>query len=634
MTSGDLEKFSLSPEQAKILASIMAGAGPFFVTGKAGTGKSHLLRALASHDQNFGKCLVTAYSGLAALNVGGVTLHSVILNPYFHVYTDGNRAYKQSPATRALLSGIQLLIIDEISMVRADMMDAIDRCLRWARNSNLPFGGLKIVMFGDPFQLPPFVKSEDTTRVAEKFLLSYEEHEPYFFEAHVFKISPIEIHELSEIRRVDTSVGSTSQISEKLKFIEVLNRFRDDTADFGDYSYINSFSNKQPPVDAPRIFAKNQPADSWNLERLATLELPQRRYLADIEEFGNEEYWLDPDNHPAPEKLLLRVGAKVMFTRNHPARTYVNGTMGVVSEMHDDYVVVAVDGKSIKAERVVWEELKATFRNGQVVYESQGRFTQLPLRLAWGLTVHKAQGQTLPVVVVDFTSRFFAAGQIYVALSRVTSPEGLFTIGKLRPEDSRSHSKYLWRFLEGKSLQELKRDGLLAINSSRLRQLLQNRGQDFLNASNNMNWPDAANFNHRPRFDYLHSQFGIGAMDYLIYLGQEDESRALALFENMIALWENRRPTFALSDWTRDVKDPTKGLKDHLDESNPDFVAAICTLASVNFDTFFERAKAYALKSLQFDHQVQKLFSELENHYQTDNKKFSYWVNYLNNQKP
>lgn len=432
----------LSGEQALALEEILATTGPVLVTGSAGTGKSVLLRELVRVAGQKGEVAVAAPTGIAALNVSGLTIHSLFGFPVGTIlFAPGGFRAKGSD----YFQNLSLLVIDEVSMVRVDVMDAIDRALRFHRKeANLPFGGLKVVFFGDPYQLPPIVTKEDihASGTAFKTWRAYG-GKRHFFSAEVFKGAPIRILALTEIQRQ----------SGDRQFADILNRVRVGRQTAEDLKVLSEASMAVAPQDdVIRIFGKNNAVDVHNTGQLVSLPGQVTRYQTHLEnnseflgrKLGTSDIW---SNLPTSRNLDLKVGARIIFVKNDDqskgASQWVNGTMGRILELWPSKIVVMTDDKRrVEVGRSSWEARElAEFdsdlsKSGKVIRTAiTGWFVQFPVRLGWAITVHKSQGQTLDKAVLDFDDQYFEVGQAYVALSRVKSLEGLFFISNPNTED-------------------------------------------------------------------------------------------------------------------------------------------------------------------------------------------------------
>jgi len=389
-----------------------------FITGKAGTGKSTLLEYLKKTDAK--KLILLAPTGISAINVGGDTIHSFFkLKPGFE--KDEALEMGIDDKTIKRMKKIQCIAIDEISMVRADLLDAVDIFLRRARKNDLPFGGVQMLFFGDLYQLPPVVTPSDR----EKFYADYKM--PYFFAAEVFKPRgdlfgtkfEMETIELDEIYRQSDN-----------KFISLLNAVRDNSIDIHG---LNALNTRFDPVFSPglddkyiHLMTTNAAAKEVNMSNLDKLPSKEISFL--FEKTGEIERNLYPND----EEIVLKVGAQVMFILNDSERRWVNGTIGTVLDIVGDTVFVEKADNSVVEVKVhTWEISRYIFKNGKFEREIMGSFTQLPLKLAWAITIHKSQGKTFDKVIIDLGRGSFAHGQVYVALSRARSLDGVILRRKM-----------------------------------------------------------------------------------------------------------------------------------------------------------------------------------------------------------
>lgn len=389
-----------------------------FLTGKAGTGKSTFLRYICEHTRK--KYVVLAPTGIAAINAGGCTIHSFFKMPFRPILPDdpdlstrNNRIYdllKYNKTQRKLLKEVELIIIDEISMVRADMIDFIDRVLRvFSGNMRLPFGGKQLLLVGDVYQLEPVVTS-DIRDILSRFYTT-----PYFFSARVFReISLVPIELCKTYRQRDQA------------FIQILDKIRCNQADSNDMALLNSRYHKTPTTEegfSITLATRREQVDYINEKHLDELSGTSISFMGEISgDFPNNSL-------PTPEKLELKEGAQIMFIKNDPEHRWVNGTLGIISELDDDnhIRVILEDGDEHVIEPAVWENIRYSFNEKKECIEEKvlGTYKQYPIRLAWAITVHKSQGLTFNNVIIDFTGGAFAGGQTYVALSRCTSLEGI-----------------------------------------------------------------------------------------------------------------------------------------------------------------------------------------------------------------
>lgn len=407
----ELEANKLSKEQEEVIQEIENSQDNFFITGKAGTGKSTLLQGLKKATEK--KFVVAAPTGVAALNVGGQTIHSLFkLSVKFKEPEDIN----VSKSTAKLLSKIEMLIIDEVSMLRADILDSINHVLQKSKDNTEPFGGVQVVMFGDLYQLPPIISDKD---LAQYFKDRYTS--PYFFSAHVWQSASLELKELQKIFRQDDP-----------EFQTLLNSLRIRSFDSELLRKLNSRVQK-PSTDESivTLALTNKTVLQINEEALDTIKSEVHEYEAEIS--GD----MEESAYPTEEVLKLKLGAQVMFLKNDPEQRWVNGTIGEVEYLSDDCIEIKVDGENHEIKKSKWDKIKYSYDEStqKIKEEVVSSFTQYPLRLAWAITVHKSQGQTLEKVVFDIERGAFAHGQTYVALSRCSSMEGLFLKKPIRGRD-------------------------------------------------------------------------------------------------------------------------------------------------------------------------------------------------------
>ena len=409
----------------QIIERIVKERRSAYITGEAGTGKSYLLGEIASQLLTAGRRFaVLAPTGLAAVNVHGSTIHKFCglpPKPGYALLETMESLYK--PRKQKLLKQLDVIIIDEISMVRADLLDTLDAFFRLNRERpSEPFGGLQVVFFGDHFQLPPILRRDEEAAFGEWY------SSPYFFAARVYPLlNLLHCKLLHNYRQSDE------------EFIEVLRTIRRGHVNPSELARINEQLQITPDFDEEytiTIASRNNQVDEKNMHYLERLGGAEKTYRAELE--GN----FDPRQSPADPELRLKVGAQVMFIRNDPDGQWVNGTIGKVLDLKANKLKVGIPtgtgrNKIVEVEPVAWEKIEYTLgvETGKVEESVTGRLTQFPLKLAWAVTIHKSQGQTYDSCFVDLGYSAFAPGQTYVALSRSRSLEGLHLKRPLQPRD-------------------------------------------------------------------------------------------------------------------------------------------------------------------------------------------------------
>jgi len=401
---------------------------PVFLTGKAGTGKTTLVKSLREFiHKNY---IITASTGIAAVNAGGVTLHSLFQIPggvYIPVLYEGNNKNiysipaivsqkRYDKAKSDLLNSLELLIIDEVSMVRADLMDVIDQLLRKARgNTEVPFGGVQILMIGDLYQLPPVLTSAD-----EPFYNPYYKT-PYFFSSRVINHHRPVYLELKHIYRQKSDA-----------FVNILNNTRHGSLTDKDIKLLNERVLDSYNIDDAQNLTLTSHvvlADEINQRRLAELQSPLVSYKAVVTGL------IDEDDMSAEKSLELKVGSRIIFTKNdsRPEKQYYNGKTGVIIELDDDNILVQCDNsKPFAVGRDTWTNINYQLTAGNITKQAVGELAQFPVKLAWAITIHKSQGLTLDQATID-VGESFMPGQVYVAFSRLKSLEGLSLKSPVQP---------------------------------------------------------------------------------------------------------------------------------------------------------------------------------------------------------
>lgn len=387
-----------------------------FVTGRAGTGKSHFIRALVENDPGYPQA-VLAPTGLAAMNIGGQTVHSFFGFPPRPLI--GNHEKPNWFFTRTARA-LKRLIVDEVSMLRADVLDAMDQHLKVARKSQRPFGGVQMLLVGDFYQLPPVVRGEESRLLEDAGYNS-----PYAFSAHVLRDAPLSAVELTEVHR-----------QSDLDFIALLSAIRERRGVEDAVAMLNDACLERALKDRPVLLcATNAVADGYNVRGLASLAGTAAKYSGGFE---GEAPKTQSDRFPAPIELTLKRGARVIFTQNDPEARWVNGTLGTVKDLDETIISVGLDaGGDVEVERAVWPQARWSWNasENRMEVKEEYKYVQFPLAPAWALTIHKAQGMTLDAVEIDLGRGAFAPGQTYVALSRARAMEGLRLSRPLTPRD-------------------------------------------------------------------------------------------------------------------------------------------------------------------------------------------------------
>ena len=413
------KRIRLDKQQKQAHSEILSGVN-LFITGKAGTGKTELLKRIRKDLEKHKKVVaVLAPTGIAAENAEGHTMHNFLrlpLKPYLPEHKTNPGLYRLTENVERIVKVLDVLIIDEISMVRCDMLDATDMILRHYRKNRKPFGGVQLVMFGDLYQLSPIAKSDE-----EETLREYYKNSLYFFSCYAFKKFKYKVVELQKIHRQDES-----------EFINLLNHMREAEVDIND---LNMLQSRVDPDYTPNVkdnvvtlMTHNNQTDEWNDDMFEKLKTESRTYEG--KKYGD---WFG-ERFPVKRMLTLKKGSRVMFLRNdNENNLYQNGTMGWVKALYSDSVLVTKDnGVDVEVERATWEQLDyyVDEKTKTISTFPVGKYTQIPLKLAWAVSIHKSQGLTFNEVVIN-AAKSFAFGQVYVALSRCKTLAGIHLLSPI-----------------------------------------------------------------------------------------------------------------------------------------------------------------------------------------------------------
>lgn len=407
--------FKLSQEYIDCLDEIEYSREHLFITGKAGTGKSTLLDLFRRTTSK--NVVILAPTGIAALKVHGQTIHSFFKFPPRLILPSD---IKYTPSLKRIVNKLEILILDEISMVRADILDGINKILQLHRNNNKPFGGIRLVAFGDIYQLPPIVSS-----VEEKHFFQNNYTSAYFFASEIWQqLHNMRYINLSKVyRQTDRS------------FIRLLDEIRMGDIDYDSLTALNE--NVDPDFDQEGyiyLSPRNATMQRINQQKLAELPNEERTYLPTI----TGEY--NPNNMPIDPVLRIKVGAQVIFVKNDPDKEYVNGSLGIVTDLDTNLIRIRLnhDDKEVTIGRATWDMIRYRLdpdADAQIKPEVVGTLEAFPVKLAWAMSIHKSQGQTFEKVILDMEGGAFEFGQTYVALSRCTTLEGIVLKKPLRQRD-------------------------------------------------------------------------------------------------------------------------------------------------------------------------------------------------------
>jgi ATP-dependent DNA helicase PIF1 len=407
----DMGKFDICGEFKEALNLMEGTSRNIFITGKAGCGKSTLLRYFT--DVTNKRIVTLAPTGIAAINVGGQTIHSFFNFPLGLL--QDSQVKKLYRDKKKIINNLDAILIDEASMLRADVFDAIDHSLRLNRkNMDRPFGGVQVILFGDIFQLSPVLDS-NLTGIMRQYYES-----PYFFKAKVMEEINLKYFQLNRIYR-----------QKDKQFIDLLGKIRLNECSHDDLDVLNERVGHSTDKGHITLTTTNRDAERMNIRYLNQIDSPQYNYQALVKGDFKQNIC------PTETCLTLKKGARVMMLNNDKDKRWVNGTIAEIAALSKDAVRVEINGQVHLLERFVWQKIRYTFddKTRQIDEEVVGEFKQYPLKLAWAITIHKSQGQTFDKVVVDIGSGAFSPGQIYVALSRCKSLRGVVLKKPIRMSD-------------------------------------------------------------------------------------------------------------------------------------------------------------------------------------------------------
>ena len=406
------DDFVLSEEFESIVEQLENTKDHFYITGKAGSGKSTLLAYFRSITQK--NTAVLAPTGVAAIRVKGQTIHSFFGFPPKVIQTRHIKKVRQVE----LLQNLETLIIDEISMVRADVFDAIDYSLRVHRKKlTQPFGGVQVIVFGDLFQLPPVVNMDESSLLERMY-----PNGQFFFHSNIFQDAQFKTLELQSIYRQTDD-----------HFIYLLNSVRDGSITNSQIELLNNSLVDNFEMDEGKIIltTTNARASSINQNYLKQLKTEEFSYRAQATGMFYKELF------PTDEVLKLKKGAQVIMIKNDPVKRWVNGSIGTIHDIAEKKIKVKINHKIYEVKKEKWDRIQYSYDDNQqeVLENVTGSFKQYPVRLAWAITIHKSQGQTFEKVIIDMSQGSFAPGQLYVALSRCISLEGIELLRPLKKSD-------------------------------------------------------------------------------------------------------------------------------------------------------------------------------------------------------
>jgi hypothetical protein len=418
--------FELTDEFREAFDLIESTENSVFVTGRAGTGKSTFLEYFRENTKK--TAVFLAPTGVAALNIKGKTIHSLFRFPHTVITGDAIKNNKYAGVTRQILKSVKVIVIDEISMVRADLLEGMDYILKKIRENTLPFGGAQMVFVGDMYQLPPVVSNNDKVSISyngeiifEGSIHHYFERKYrgyYFFNSDVFKKSVFKYYVLETVFRQRSD----------FKFLEILNAIREGKITDELLSKLNErhFPIIEETVEREIVLgATNSIVEELNKRKMD--ELPTEEFVYCAELSGVFEFLVSEKDYPVEKNLILKEGAQVMMVKNDKIGRWVNGTIGVVKSLADNSIVVDIDGTDFDVGKESWEAIDYEYDpvNDKLDTKPIGEYRQYPIKLAWAITIHKSQGKTFEKIIIDLGGGAFAHGQTYVALSRCKTLNGI-----------------------------------------------------------------------------------------------------------------------------------------------------------------------------------------------------------------
>jgi ATP-dependent DNA helicase PIF1 len=431
----EIEEIEINNDFKKGLEAVNNSKKHIFLTGKAGSGKSTFLKYIKKHCSK--NSVVLSPTGLSAININGQTIHSFFLFPP-NITIEKAQLEGLKRRNHKIFKNLNLLIIDEISMVRADLLDAIDEHLKAVKGNSKSFGGVQLVFIGDLYQLPPILKYYEVETFENKY------QTPYFFSSFVFQ----RILENAQKELIFIKLNKIYRQSDN-QFIDILNQIRNgnfllnneainvlnqnfnpDWAEFNNTHIILTTNN-----------AKAESINSYNLNMIESQE-----YVFE----GKIDGKFDPRNLPNQEYLTIKTGARVMIIKNDPKKKWQNGSLGTITLINKDSVEVMLDnGSEVLVKKEVWQNTKSVYNENENKIEQEiiGSFTQIPIKLAWAITIHKSQGQSFDKAILDLDNGSFSTGQTYVALSRVRSLDGLILARPINKSDIKV-DKIITQFLD------------------------------------------------------------------------------------------------------------------------------------------------------------------------------------------